>query len=257
MFCKFCGAKIDESSVFCPKCGKSLSDAASNEHYQSSSPTNSRNVDALYKYGRYLSMGICIFTALSPFLKIIDIPLISLLWDGDLPHEASVFDIIGFLFDIASYEKDAADTALICSAIYFIPYIVSLIATIMLSSSLVKYRYDSDSLVVQQWSYVKVSSIAILVANISVFILKYAIQSAAEIEIVQLAGIFYVIAFLAVFNIIFSTVRAETDSATARALTKKHSDLLSTDTSWVCTCGKRNPGNKNFCLKCNKSKELI
>lgn len=31
MFCKFCGAEIDDNSTFCPKCGNKLDDTVSNK----------------------------------------------------------------------------------------------------------------------------------------------------------------------------------------------------------------------------------
>ncbi|MBP3797126.1 MAG: zinc ribbon domain-containing protein [Ruminococcus sp.] len=263
MFCKFCGAKIDENSAFCPKCGKSTDNSPSVQHSLPTIAVNLGNNDFLFKYGRFITTGICMFTALSPFLKFLKFPSVIPYFSDVLPEEASVYDVFSFLFKVPHLLESDSNTRffiklLLYASVYFIPYIVSLITTLKLIYSIYKDRSGSQTTILEQWDYSRVSQISILVANLTVPFFKNGIQSEIGIEIIQLSGLFFFTIIISIFNIILERSRSIADVKKAREIKRESSGYKSQnsyDNSWVCVCGKRNPGNQTYCMGCNKSRE--
>lgn len=273
MYCKYCGSKNDDSSVYCSKCGKNIGDKADIANpVQNSTTYSSDNSDIFLKYGKYLSLAICIFTALSPFLKVFKIPVLDLVSDHDnnITSEFSVYNAFSFMFHALSSDSnnDDVNKVLLYAAVYSILYIISLISTIKMFSILIKDHSYSEST-----KYSIISSVSVIAANIIVFVIKKFILSLlqsetdilqsllpSEIKIVELSGLLYILIIVSVINIIISKILESSEqnrSIQNRMRSEGFTDQNEYENSWVCTCGKRNPASKNYCMNCNKSKELI
>ena len=124
MFCKFCGASVDDNSMYCLVCGKNISGCTSNDHgYSDENHTGTNNIPKGICMGGYeynpsvyivqaiaeavlIICSICFFCA--SMMEPLDSDLFDIFERDQLKIGSAIFmciSIIGFLYSIVLYNR--------------------------------------------------------------------------------------------------------------------------------------------------------
>lgn len=123
MFCKNCGAKIEDGVTACTNCGTAVTNQPDTAPTQTKSAANGKTLT-------YVSVALALISAVLPFLKWVEIPMLNNLsaFFGGGGNEAS-FSLFGYIFSSGNYSTDASVTVvmLVFAIIAFISVIFNVI----------------------------------------------------------------------------------------------------------------------------------